>query len=110
MVIRAVLATSGVGVAPTAFRGKFRGRPAADVGYQTLQIVNVADDHPIVVRVRSVAAPGATVSEPDGDAWRREHGVPLLASPTERRIDEAIRWFAVCDRGLRLDEDHQGLG
>lgn len=47
----------------------------------------------VLVPVLNSAESGAAFSEYYGGPWMREHAIPLLASPTERSICEAICSF-----------------
>ena len=52
--------------------------------------LKVADDHLILVLMFDSVEAASTVSQTIGGPLMREHVIPLLASPTERSIGEAI--------------------
>ena len=61
-----------------------------DLGLRTFQIIEVADDHVILVAVFDSAEAADTVSELIGSPWLREYVIPRLSSPTEQSFGEAI--------------------
>ena len=74
--------------AVNAFAGAFAEMEKR--GCRAAQLVKVADDHLILVLSFDSAEAASTVSETIGGPLMREHVVPLLASPTERSVGEAI--------------------
>jgi hypothetical protein len=50
------------------------------------QIVEVADDHAILLLFFESAEAAATVSRAYGGPWLNEHVAPLLTGPTERSV------------------------
>jgi hypothetical protein len=60
-----------------------------DLGLRTFQIINVADDHVILVAVFESAEAADAVSESIGSPWLREYVIPRLSSPTEQSFGEA---------------------
>ena len=61
-----------------------------ELGLRTFQIIEVADDHVILVAVFDSAEAGDKVSELIGSPWLREHVIPRLSSPTEQSFGEAL--------------------
>ncbi len=61
-----------------------------DMGLRTFQLIEVADDHLILVAVFDSAEAADAVSELIGSPWLREWVIPRLASPTEQSFGEAI--------------------
>ena len=60
-----------------------------ELGLRTFQIVNVAEDHVILVAVFDSDEAADKVSELIGSPWLREHVIPRLSSPTEQSVGEA---------------------
>jgi hypothetical protein len=61
-----------------------------ELGLRTFQIIEVAEDHVILVAVFDSAEAADTVSEAIGSPWLGEHVIPRLSSPTEQSFGEAI--------------------
>jgi hypothetical protein len=61
-----------------------------ELGLRTFQIIEVAEDHVILVAVFDSAEAADTVSESIGSPWLREYVIPRLSSPTEQSFGEAI--------------------
>jgi hypothetical protein len=62
----------------------------SELGLRTFQIIEVANDHVILVAVFDSAEAGDNVSELIGSPWLREHVIPRLSSPTEQSFGEAL--------------------
>jgi hypothetical protein len=61
-----------------------------ELGLQTFQIVNVADDHVILIAMFASDEAADKVSELIGSPWLREYVIPRLSSPTEQSFGEAL--------------------
>jgi hypothetical protein len=61
-----------------------------ELGLRTFQIIEVAEDHVILVAVFDSAEAGDAVSEAIGSPWLREYVIPRLSSPTEQSFGEAL--------------------
>jgi hypothetical protein len=71
-----------------AVAGVFEGMQ--ELGCRAFQVVEVADDHAIVILVLDSAEAAAAVGETFGGPWMREYVTPLLSGPTERSVGEAV--------------------
>ncbi len=61
-----------------------------ELGCLGLQVVQVADDHAILVLVVRDADAASAVSRAYGGLWMNEHVRPLLAADTERYVGEVV--------------------
>jgi hypothetical protein len=61
-----------------------------ELGCRGFQLLEVADDHAILVLTFDTAEAADAVAEAYGGPWVREHVAPLLTGPTERSVGRVV--------------------